>query len=68
MIIECSLDNGILILKDGYNTGIAIREDVLRRSEVKVDDTSKTRVKQALKLKEAGFTGKEIIDIIGEIE
>ena len=35
---------------------------------IKGNSEAKLRVKQALKLKDADFTGKEIIDIIGELE
>lgn len=61
------VENGNLVFDDGSMIMITInQENELNKAISK--DGKKERVKQALKLKEAGFTGKEIIDIIGEIE
>lgn len=66
-IIEAKNDNGILEVKINntwHTTNMTVNDNEL----IEYSNSTKDRVKQAIRLKEAGFTGKEIIDIIGEIE
>jgi len=66
--VEARVNNGMLEVSfndtDWFSTGLSC-------SELELKELPKTqnnnRVKQALKLKQAGFNGQEIIDIIGEI-
>jgi len=66
MKILCKIQDGGIYTASGDYIGIIPPNSTI--AEHKETNNTKDRVKQALKLKDAGFTGKEIIDIIGEIE
>jgi len=66
--VEARVTNGILEVsfdsQNWFSTAIGcIAEQLKELPKTK----NNNRVKQALKLKQAGFNGQEIIDIIGEI-
>lgn len=61
------IEAGMVYFSDNSTLVLSTLQEKELLEELQKDD-KKIRVKQALKLKEAGFSGKEIIDIIGEIE
>lgn len=66
--VYARLNNGILEVSfndiNWFSAGFSCQEvDLNELPQTK----NNNRVKQALKLKQAGFNGQEIIDIIGEI-
>jgi hypothetical protein len=69
MIVEAyidSTDNLCLGEPDNpYYTGHIMTYSILKQYEVKQSDKSK--LKQVIKLKEAGFTADEILELIKEI-
>jgi len=65
-IIEARVSNNILEVKldsTWLNTGLTCNENELFEH---TNQTNKDRVKQAIRLKEAGFSGDEVLDILGE--
>ena len=65
ILVEVKDDNSIYTESGDYIGAVPANSSVKEYIET---STTKDRVKQALKLKDAGFTGKEIIDIIGELD
>ena len=76
MLVNAYIENGVLMIgeKNGkqlpyYTTEISMSEEVLEIYEAKqtIESTvdNKKYIKDAIKLKEAGFTADEIIELIG---
>lgn len=65
--IEARISNGILevMLNNIWmGAGLSCNETDL----LEIKENKKDRVKQAIRLKESGFNGSEVIEIIGEIK
>jgi hypothetical protein len=65
-VIEARLINNLIEVKISdcwYNVNLTCSENELLEYN---KQTNKDRVKQAIRLKEAGFSGDEVLDILGE--